>query len=115
MGWLRTAFLLALVAIAALLGIVVYLFIRWRNTGPRTAAMPLPEKKFQEAGDTPFETTIAEGGKVVIGEGPATLMSHDSTNVGNVGPTYGELFPEIVSLEGSEANSTGDKTIGPAC
>ena len=35
-AWSSAAFLVAVIAIAALLGIVIYLFIRWRDTGQRT-------------------------------------------------------------------------------
>jgi hypothetical protein len=106
-GWLGAAFLFALVAIAALLGTVTSLFIRWRNTGQRTA-LSLPERNSEEAGDTPVKAAIAEAGKVVTGKVPATLMSQDSTNVSDIGPTYGEIFPGIASVEVSESNSTGE-------
>ena len=39
MAWSSATFLVAVIAIAALLGIVVYLFIRWRNTGQRTVGI----------------------------------------------------------------------------
>ena len=39
MAWSSAAFLVAVIAIAVLLGIVIYLFIRWRNTGQRTVAV----------------------------------------------------------------------------
>jgi hypothetical protein len=110
LGW-PGAFLFVVTALTAFLGIVISLFIRWRNTMQRTVAVSLPEKNSEESGDTPLETTIAEAAKVVTGEGPATLMSQDSTNISDIRPTYGEVFPEIASIEGSESNSTGNTAV----
>jgi hypothetical protein len=103
--------LLALVAIAALLGIVTSLFVRWRNTGQRTAAVSFPEKSSEEAGDTPVKTSISEAGNVVTGESPATSMTQDSPNVSDIGPTYGEIFPGIASVEASESNSAENSAV----
>jgi len=50
MGWLPKAFLVAVIAMVVLLGIVMYLFIRWRNTVPRTVAISaaaIPEKNLE--------------------------------------------------------------------
>jgi hypothetical protein len=111
MEWLSAVFLFALVAIATLLGIVMYLFIRWRNTGQRTATVSLAGKNSERAGNTPLDATIAEAGKAVppladkeiqqpnqIRSAEAT-MSQDSAQSSNSQPTYGELFPEIVSMK----------------
>jgi hypothetical protein len=111
MEWLSAAFLFALVAIATLLGIVVYLFIRWRNTGQRTATVSLAGKNSEGAGNTALDATIAEAGKAVppladkeiqqpnkIRSAEAS-MSQDSAQSSNSQPTYGELFPEIVSMK----------------
>ena len=38
MAWSSATFFVAVIAIAALLGIVIYLFIRWRYTGQRTVS-----------------------------------------------------------------------------
>jgi hypothetical protein len=102
--WLSAAFLFALVAIATLLGIVVYLFIRWRNTGQRTATVSLAGKG--------KHSTIAEAAKAVrpladkeiqqpnqTGRSAAASMSQDFAHSSNSLPTYGELFPEIVSMK----------------
>ena len=110
--WLSAAFLFALVAIATLLGIVVYLFIRWRNTGQRTATVSLAGKSSEGAGNTPLDATIAEAGKAVrpladkeiqqpnqTGRSAAASMSQDFAHSSNSQPTYGELFPEIVSMK----------------
>jgi hypothetical protein len=111
MEWLSAAFLFALVAIATLLGIVVYLFIRWRNTGQRTATVSLAGKNSEGAGNTPLDATIAEAGKAVppLADKEIQLpnqirseeasMSQDSAQSSNSQPTYGELFPEIVSMK----------------
>ena len=110
--WLSAAFLFALVAIATLLGIVVYLFIRWRNTGQRTATVSLAGKSSEGAGNTPLDATIAEAGKAVrpladkeiqqpnqTGRSAVASMSQDFAHSSNSLPTYGELFPEIVSMK----------------
>ena len=111
MEWLSAAFLFALVAIATLLGIVVYLFIRWRNTGQRTATVSLAGKNSEGAGNTPLDATIAEAGKAVPSLADKEIqqpnqirsaeasMSQDSAQSSNSQPTYGELFPEIVSMK----------------
>ena len=51
-AWSSAAFLVAVIAIAALLGIVIYLFIRWRYTGQRTVSAsatpgPIPNKNLK--------------------------------------------------------------------
>jgi hypothetical protein len=40
MAWSSAAFLVAVSAIAMLLGMVIYLFTRWRNTEQKTVAVP---------------------------------------------------------------------------
>ena len=90
--------------------VVIYLFIRWRGTGRRTAAVSLPEKDPDGGGKTPLNGTIAEAGKAVgpsavkeiqrpdeTGRSAAASMSQESAH-GSL-PTYGELFPEIVSMK----------------
>ena len=72
MAWSSAAFLVAVIAIAALLGIVIYLFIRWRNTGQRTVAVsaatdPVSDKNSEGgAGKAPSETTIGKTSEVVM-------------------------------------------------
>jgi hypothetical protein len=110
MEWPSATFLFAIVTIAVLLAIVIYLFIRWRGTGRRTAAVSLPEKDSDGGGKTPLNGTIAEAGKAVgpsavkeiqrpdeTGRSAAASMSQESAH-GSL-PTYGELFPEIVSMK----------------
>jgi hypothetical protein len=71
-AWSSAAFLVAVIAIAALLGIVMYLFVRWRNTGQRTvsaSATPslIPNKNLEGGEEkAPLETTIGETGEVVM-------------------------------------------------
>jgi hypothetical protein len=107
------AFLFASVAIATLLGIVISLFIRWRKTG-RSNAVYVLEKNLTGAGNIPLETSTKKAGEVVppladkkiqppsrTGKSGAASINQDSAH-SNSQPTYGELFPEIVSS-------------GPAC
>jgi hypothetical protein len=69
MAWSLSTFLVAVIASAVLLGIAIYLFIRWRNTGQRTVAVSaatdlVPEKNLEgEAGKAPPETTIGKKGR----------------------------------------------------
>ena len=71
-AWSSAAFLVAVIAIAALLGIVIYLFIRWRDTGQRTVSAsatpsPIPNKNLEgEEEKAPLETTIGKTGEVVM-------------------------------------------------
>jgi hypothetical protein len=111
MEWLSAAFLFALVSIAVLLGIVLCLFIGWHSTGRGTYAVSLPENDSPVA-NTPSETTIGDGSKVgrpLPDEGiqersqmersVEASMSQDPAHRSNSQPTYGELFPEIVSMK----------------
>jgi hypothetical protein len=58
--------------IAVLLGIVIYFFVRWCNTGQRTVAVSaaidlIYEKNLEgEAGKVPPETTIGKASEVVM-------------------------------------------------
>jgi len=72
MAWSSAAFLVAVSAIAMLLGMVIYSFTRWRNTEQRTVAVPtatdpVPDKNLEGgAGKVPSETTIGETREVVM-------------------------------------------------
>ena len=93
-AWSSAAFLVAVIAIAALLGIVIYLFIRWRDTGQRTVSAsatpsPIPNKNLEgEEEKAPLETTIGKTGEVVMpladtlpdqkGQGAAISISENS-------------------------------------
>jgi len=121
-GWLSVAFLFASVAIATLLGIVISLFIRWRKTG-RSNAVYVLEKNLTGAGNIPLETSTKKAGEVVppladkkiqppsrTGKSGTASINQDSAR-SNSQPTYGELFPEIVSSEASESNVPGSKLL----
>jgi hypothetical protein len=115
MEWLSAAFLFALVAIATLVCVVIYVFIRWRTTGQGMVAVSLPEKNSDGAGNTLLETTIGAAGKAVktladkmiqqpnqTGEAAGTSVTQDSAESNSIQPTHEEVFPEIASIEGSE-------------
>jgi hypothetical protein len=74
--------------------------IRWRATRQRTAAVSLPEKDSEGAGAPPLDATILEAPNVV---GPsADKEIQRPIQIGRSAaaqPTYGELFPEIVSIK----------------
>jgi Tfp pilus assembly protein PilX len=100
MELLSVAFLFALAAIAVLLGNVIYLLFRWLTTGDSTAAVPLLDKDSDGAGDAPLETTIPEAPNLV---GPSADKEIERPNQKGrsaaAQPTYGELFPKIVSVK----------------
>jgi hypothetical protein len=82
MAWSSAAFIVAVIPLAALLGSVIYLFIRWRNTGQGTVAVyaatdHVPEKDLEGGEEkAPLETTP------------------------------GEVPPDTVSIETSEVSTT---------
>ena len=79
MGTLSAAFQFALVAIATLVCVVIYLFIRWRTTGQRTVAVSLPEKNSDGAGNTPVETTIGAAREAVKTLADNTIQQPNQT------------------------------------
>jgi hypothetical protein len=103
-AWSSAAFLVAVIAIAALLGIVIYLFIRWRNTGQRTVfasatPSPIPNKNLEGGEEkASLETTIGETGEVVMpladtlpdqkGQGAAISISQNSAYSRRSTPRY---------------------------
>jgi hypothetical protein len=124
MGTLSAAFQFALVAIATLACVVIYLFIRWRTTGQRTVAVSLPEKNSDGAGNTPVETTIGAAREAVktladktiqqpnqTGEPAGTSMTQDSAESSSIQATRDEVFPEIASIEGSESSFIGSTAV----
>ena len=66
-GWSSQAFLIVIMATAALLGLVVHLFMRRRRT-VSASATPSPIPKNLEGGEekAPLETTIGKTGEVVM-------------------------------------------------
>jgi hypothetical protein len=105
--WSSATLLVAVIAIAALLGIVVYLFIRWRNTGQRTVVVSaatdhVPEKNSEGgAGKAPSETTIGKASEVVM---PIT-MSQNSGCSSETESTNEEILPDTVLSESSPDSS----------
>jgi hypothetical protein len=71
-AWSSAAFLVSMSAVAMLLGMVIYLFTRWRSTEQKTVAVPtatdlVPDKNLEGgAGKAPSETTIGETREVVM-------------------------------------------------
>ena len=80
MAWSSAAFLVAVSAIAMLLGMVIYLFTRWRNTEQKTVAASIatdlvPDKYLEGGAEkAPSETTIGEAPEVVM---PMSFTSTD--------------------------------------
>jgi hypothetical protein len=126
-AWSSAAFLVAVIAIAALLGIVIYLFIKWRNTGQRTVSAsatpsPIPNKNL-EGGEkkVPLETTIGETGEVVMpladklpdqkGQGAAISISQNSAHSSKVESTNEEVLPDTVLIEPSELSTTDSSAV----
>jgi hypothetical protein len=89
-GWLSKAFLVAIVAMVVLLGFVMYLFIRWRNTEPRTVAVSaaaISKKDLEgEEEKAPLDTTVGKTGEMVM-PGPEKMPQlPDQTGPGAANP-----------------------------
>ena len=126
-AWSSAAFLVAVIAIAALLGIVIYLFIRWRNTGQRTVSAsaspsPIPNKNLEGGEEkAPLETTIGETGEVVMpladklpdqkGQGAAISISQNSAYSSKIETTNQEVLPDTVLIEPSELSTTDSSAV----
>jgi hypothetical protein len=126
-AWSSAAFLVAVIAIAALLGIVIYLFIRWRNTGQRTvsaSATPssIPNKNLEGGEEkAPLETTIGKTGEVVMpladklpdqkGQGEAISISQNSASSSKIESTNEEVLPDTVLIEPSELSTTDSSAV----
>jgi hypothetical protein len=123
-AWSSAASLVAVIAIAALLGIVIYLFTRWRDTGQRTVAVSaatdhVPEKNSEGgAGKAPSETTIGKASEVVMpisfaladkmiqlpdenGQSATISMSQNSGCSSETESTNEEILPDTVLSESS--------------
>jgi hypothetical protein len=127
MAWSSATFFVAVIAIAALLGIVVYLFIRWRNTGQRTVAVSAVTHHVSEknseggAGKAPSETTIGKASEVVMpisfaladkmiqpdenGQSATISMSQNSGCSSETESTNEEILPDTVLSESSPDSS----------
>jgi hypothetical protein len=126
-AWSLAAFLVAVIAIAALLGIVIYLFIRWRDTGQRTVSAsatpgPIPNKNLEgEEEKAPLETTIGKTGEVVMpladtlpdqkGQGAAISISQNSAYSSKIESTNEEVLPDTVLIEASELSTTDSSAV----
>jgi hypothetical protein len=126
-AWSSAAFLVAVIAIAALLGIVIYLFIRWRNTGQRTVfasatPSPIPNKNLEGGEEkASLETTIGETGEVVMpladtlpdqkGQGAAISISQNSAYSSKIESTNEEVLPDTVLIEASELSTTDSSAV----
>jgi hypothetical protein len=119
-GWLSKAFLVAVIAMAVLLGAVIYLFIRWRSTGQRAVAVSLPEKNSEvgiEKGpeESPLETPIGKNDLVrpltdrmvpdQSEQGAAPSMRRVSAYSSNL-ESASEVGPNTVSIENSATDGS---------
>jgi hypothetical protein len=98
-GWSSQAFLIVVMATAALLGLVVRLFMRRRRT-VSASATPSPIPKNLEGGEqkAPLETTIGKTGEVVMNSAYSSKI--ESTNE--------EVLPDTVLIEPSELSTTNN-------
>jgi hypothetical protein len=127
-GWLSKAFLVAVIAMVVLLGIVMYLFIRWRNTEPRTVAVSaaaIPEKNLEGGEDkAPLDTTIRKTDEVVMpvademiqlpdqtGPGAAISVRQNSFHSSKVEPTSEEMLSGTASIETFEASTSDGSAV----
>ena len=123
MGWSSAAFLVAVMAVALLLGLVVHLFMRWRRTLPITATTNMPNKNLEgEEGKAPSETTIGKTSEVVMpisptladrmiqlpdetGQSAAISMSQNSARSNKIETTNEEVLPHTVLRKASELSA----------
>ena len=131
MPWSSAAFLVAVVAIAMLLGIVIYLFIRWRSPRHRSVAVSaatdhLPERNSEDAtGKALTETIIGKTNEVVMptnlaladnmiqvpdenGQSATISMSENSACSSKIESTNEEILPDTVLIEPSELSTTNN-------
>jgi hypothetical protein len=128
MPWSSAAFLVAVVAIAMLLGIVVYLFIRWRNPRHRSVVVSaakdhLPERNTEDGtGKALTETTTAKTNEVVVpinlaladkmiqvpdenGQSATISMSENSACSSKIESINEEILPDTILSERSPDSS----------
>ena len=127
MGWLPKAFLVAVIAMVVLLGIVMYLFIRWRNTVPRTVAISaaaIPEKNLEGGEEkAPLDPTIGKTDEVVMpgademaqlpdqtGPGAQISVRQNSFHSSKVEPTSEEISG-TASIEAFEVSTTDGSAV----
>ena len=126
--WSSAAFLVAVVAIAMLLGIVVYLFIRWRNPRHRSVVVSaakdhLPERNTEDGtGKALTETTTGKTNEVVVpinlaladkmiqvpdenGQSATISMSENSACSSKIELINEEILPDTILSERSPDSS----------
>jgi hypothetical protein len=126
MGWLSKAILVAVIAMVVLLGIVMYLFIRWQNTEPRTVAVSaaaIPEKNLKGAEEkAPLDSTIGKTDEVVMPVADEMTQLPDQTESGaaisvrqnhssKVEPTSEEMLSSTASIETFEVGTTDGSVV----
>ena len=128
MPWLSAAFLVAVVAIAMLLGVVIYLFIRWRNPPHRSVAVSaatdhLPERNSEDGtGKALTETIVEKKNEVVMpinlaladkmsqvpdenGQSATISKSENSACSSKIESTNAEILPDTILSERSPDSS----------
>jgi hypothetical protein len=116
MGWLSKAFLVAVIAMVVLLGIVMYLFIRWRNTEPRTVAVSaanhVPEKNFGKTD----EVVMPVADEMIqlpdqTGQSAAISVRQDSFHSRKVESTSEEMLSGTASIETFEVSTSDGSAV----
>ena len=128
MPWLSAAFLVAVVAIAILLGVVIYLVIRWRNPRHRSVAVSaatdhLPESNSEDrTGKALTETIVGKKNEVVMpinlaladkmsqvpdenGQSATISKSENSACSSKIESTNEEILPDTILSERSPDSS----------
>jgi hypothetical protein len=102
-GWSSQAFLIVVMATAALFGLVIHLFMRRRRTVSPT---PSPIPKNLEGGEekAPLEITIGKTGET--GRDAAIPMDQNSAYSSKIESTNEEVLPDTVLIEPSELSTT---------
>ncbi len=134
MAWLSAAFLVAAIAIAVLLAMVIYLFIRWHNTGQKTVAVSaatdlVPDKNLEgRAGKAPSEATIGKTSEAVMpisftiadkkiqlpdeAEQSATIsMSQNYAHSSKIDSTSEDVLPDSVLSEAPKLSATDSSDV----
>ena len=129
MGWSSAALLVAVMAVAVLLGLVVHLFMRWRRTPPVSATTNMPNKNLEgEEGKAPSETTIGKTSEVVMpisptladrmiqlpdetGQSAAISMSQNSARSNKIETTNEEVLPHTVLIKASELSAADSSDV----
>jgi hypothetical protein len=109
-GWSSQAFLIVVMATAALLGLVIHLFMRRRRT-VSASATPSSIPKNLEGGEekAPLEITIGKTGET--GQGAAIPMSQNSAYSSKIESTNEEVLPDTVLIEPSELSTTDSSAV----